>query len=138
MKLIGKPTIFDEENEEYALNRCRKIWEHKFPSEPFDNEVDSDSDSENYSSIYSEDLLDQVSKHRNIHTVFTEPYYSEMVYLVAAKQRYRGFIYMVHTFGDGCSCFVPTSDVLLMWITHQVSLYFCLIHNSCLKMMFTC
>ncbi|KAL8553921.1 hypothetical protein ACS0TY_002252 [Phlomoides rotata] len=115
LKLVGKPTIFDEENEEYALNRCRIIWEHRFPSEPFENEVES----ENHSSVYSEDLLDQVLKHRNLYTVFTEPYYSEMVYLVAAKQRYRGFIHMVHTFGDGCSCLVPTSDVLLMLLTHQ-------------------
>lgn len=116
-KLIGKPNIFDDENEEYAVNRCRKIWEYKFPSEPFENEADDDS--RNYSSVFSEDLLDQVSKCRNLCRMYSEPYYCEMVYLVAAKQRYRGFVYMVHRFGDECSCIVPTSDVLLMWLTHQ-------------------
>ncbi|KAK6143895.1 hypothetical protein DH2020_024243 [Rehmannia glutinosa] len=116
-KLIGKPAIFDEENEEYALNRCREIWESNFPSEPFENE--SDTNFEHHSSVISEDLLDQVSKQRNLYRRFSEPYYSEMVYLVAAKQRYKGFIYMVHRFADECSCFVPTSDVLLMWLTHQ-------------------
>ncbi|KAI3448542.1 hypothetical protein Pfo_005207 [Paulownia fortunei] len=116
-KLIGKPTIFDEENEEYALNRCREIWESKFPSEPFENEADTTV--EYHSSVSSEDLLDQVSKLRNLYRKFSEPYYSEMVYLVAAKQRYKGFIYMVHRFADECSCLVPTSDVLLMWLTHQ-------------------
>ncbi|KAH6805829.1 enolase [Perilla frutescens var. frutescens] len=117
-KLVGKPTIFDEENEEYALNRCRKIWEFKFPSEPFENEAD-DGSTKNYLSVFSEDLLDHVSNCRNLHRIYSEPYYSEMVYLVAAKQRYRGFIYMVHRFGDECSCIVPTSDVFLMWLTHQ-------------------
>ncbi|KAL0387389.1 UNVERIFIED_CONTAM: Glycine-rich domain-containing protein 1 [Sesamum radiatum] len=116
-KLIGKPGIFDEENEEYALDRCREIWESKFPSEPFENEADSNL--ECCSSVLSEDLLDQMSKQRNLYRRFSEPYYSEMVYLVAAKQRYKGFIYMVHRFGDECSCLVPTSDVLLMWLTHQ-------------------
>lgn len=101
------------------MNRCRKIWEYKFPSEPFENEADDDS--RNYSSVFSEDLLDQVSKCRNLCRMYSEPYYCEMVYLVAAKQRYRGFVYMVHRFGDECSCIVPTSDVLLMWLTHQVS-----------------
>ncbi|KAK6143890.1 hypothetical protein DH2020_024238 [Rehmannia glutinosa] len=116
-KLIGKPAIFDEENEEYALNRCREIWESNFPSEPFENE--SDTNFEHHSSVISEDLLDQVSKQRNLYRRFSEPYCSEMVYLVAAKQRYKGFIYMVHRFADECCCFVPTSDVLLMWLTHQ-------------------
>ncbi|XP_057778768.1 glycine-rich domain-containing protein 2 isoform X2 [Salvia miltiorrhiza] len=116
-KLIGKPNIFDEENEEYALDRCMKIWEHKFQSEPFENEADDIV--ENYSSSFSEDLLDQVSKCRNLCRMYAEPYYCEMVYLVAAKQRYRGFIYMLHRFGDECSCIVPTSDVYLMWLTHQ-------------------
>ncbi|PIN04956.1 hypothetical protein CDL12_22503 [Handroanthus impetiginosus] len=116
-KLIGKPAIFDEENEEYALNRCREIWEYKFPSEPFENEVDSNS--EYLSSFCNDDLFDQVLKQRNLYIRFSEPYYSEMVYLVAAKQRYKGFMYMVRRFADECSCLVPTSDVLLMWLTHQ-------------------
>ncbi|XP_042049831.1 glycine-rich domain-containing protein 1-like isoform X1 [Salvia splendens] len=116
-KLIGKPNIFDEENEDYALERCRKVWEHKFLSEPFENEADGDG--ENYPSSISEDLLDQVSRCSSLCRMYAEPYYSEMVYLVAARQRYRGFIYMVHRFGDECSCIVPTSDVYLMWLTHQ-------------------
>ncbi|XP_042054287.1 glycine-rich domain-containing protein 1-like isoform X1 [Salvia splendens] len=118
-KLIGKPNIFDEENEDYALERCRKIWEHKFHSEPFENEADGDDNVENYSSSISEDLLDQVSRCSSLCRMYAEPYHSEMVYLVAARQRYRGFIYMVHRFGDECSCIVPTSDVYLMWLTHQ-------------------
>lgn len=121
-KLIGKLAIFDEEIEEYALNRCRELWEQSFPSEPFENEAETDL--EYHSSVCSEELLDQVLKQGDLYRRFSEPYYSEMVYLVAAKQRYRAFLYMVHRFGDECSCLVPTSDVLLMWLTHQVSFLF--------------
>ncbi|KAK9187313.1 hypothetical protein WN944_018705 [Citrus x changshan-huyou] len=74
-KLIEKPAIFDEENEEYALMRCREIWEHKYPSEPFENEVDSDS--ENPICVTNEDILDE-------------------------------------KFSDGCSLFVPASDIQLI------------------------
>ncbi|KAL3632200.1 hypothetical protein CASFOL_025184 [Castilleja foliolosa] len=118
-KLIGKAAIFDEENEEYALKRCREIWESKFQSEPFENEADNNLEEHQYESVISEDLLDQVLKQRDLYKRYSEPYYSEMVYLVAAKQRYRGFIYMVRRFAGECSLLVPPSDVLLMWITHQ-------------------
>ncbi|KAL7126513.1 hypothetical protein ABFS83_14G193000 [Erythranthe nasuta] len=117
-KLIGKPAIFDEENEEYALNRCREIWENKFPSEPFENEADINLVYD--ASVCSEELLDQMRKQRDLHIrFFSEPYYSEMVYLVAAKERYKAFLHMVHKFADQSSFLAPTSDVLLMWITHQ-------------------
>nr|GMD48301.1 glycine-rich domain-containing protein 1 [Ipomoea batatas] len=116
-KVIGKATIFNEENEDYALNRCREIWLCRYPSEPFENECDSNV--ENRVSTVQEDLLDEVSKQRFLYTKFTEPYYSEIVYLIAARQRYKGFLYMVHRFADSCSKFVPTSDILLMWLTHQ-------------------
>ncbi|CAA3007045.1 glycine-rich domain-containing 2 [Olea europaea subsp. europaea] len=42
-----------------------------------------------------------------------------MAYLIASKQRYKGFIYMMQRFSNKCSHLVPTSDVLLMWLTHQ-------------------
>ncbi|KAL3538209.1 hypothetical protein ACH5RR_001575 [Cinchona calisaya] len=115
-KLIGKPTIFDEENEEYALNRCREIWEYRYPSEPFENE--SDFNLEN-PYVINEDLLNQVAKQRHIYTKFNEPYRSEVVYLIAARQRYKGFLYSMHKIADRCSQLVPSSDVLLMLLTHQ-------------------
>ncbi|XP_019187970.1 PREDICTED: uncharacterized protein LOC109182291 isoform X2 [Ipomoea nil] len=116
-KVIGKATIFNEENEDYALNRCREIWLSRYPSEPFENECDSNM--ENRVSTVQEDLLEEVSKQRFLYTKFTEPYCSEIVYLIAARQRYKGFLYMVHRFADSCPKFVPTSDILLMWLTHQ-------------------
>lgn len=116
-KLIGKAAIFNEENEEYALNRCKEIWVQRYPTEPFENE--SDSNLQNPVSTVHEDLLNEVSKQRNLYIKFSEPCYSEIVYLIAARQRYKGFLYMMHRFADSCSVFVPTSDILLMWITHQ-------------------
>ncbi|KAL2469130.1 hypothetical protein Fot_50706 [Forsythia ovata] len=115
-KLIGKPTIFDEENEEYALNRCREIWEHRFPSEPFENEADTNSENQ---PVFAQDLMDEVSKHRYLYTKFSQPYNSDMAYLIASKQRYKGFLYTMHRFANECSRLVPTSDVLLMWLTHE-------------------
>lgn len=88
-------------------------------SEPFENEAEEGS--ENRPSSLSGDLFDQVWKCRDLCRMYSEPYYCEMVYLVAAKQRYRGFVYMVRRFGDECSCIVPTSDVFLMMLTHQVN-----------------
>ncbi|CAN4108843.1 unnamed protein product [Withania somnifera] len=117
-KLIGKAAIFNAENEEYALNRCREIWVQRYPTEHFENECD-DSNLQNPVSTLHEDLLNEVSKHRYLYAKFSEPYYPETVYLIAARQQYKGFLYMMHRFGDTCSILVPTSDILLMWITHQ-------------------
>ena len=38
-QLIGMPEIFDGENEEYALPRCKNIWTNKYPSQPFEISV---------------------------------------------------------------------------------------------------
>lgn len=47
---------------------------------------------------------------------------SEMMYLIAAKQRYRGFLFILGKLSDWNSRFVPTSDILIMWLTHQVQI----------------
>ncbi|KAJ0079811.1 hypothetical protein Patl1_22336 [Pistacia atlantica] len=116
-KLIGKPAIFDEENEEYALMRCKEIWINRYPAEPFENEVDSDS-SDNPVVIVNEDILTEVKRQRFLYSKFSEPYMCEIVYLIAARQRYKGFLFMLDKFTDECSCFVPAFDIQLMWITH--------------------
>ncbi|GLT37979.1 hypothetical protein SLA2020_122580 [Shorea laevis] len=115
-KLIGKPAIFDEENEEYALMRCRDVWVDRYPNEPFENEVDSRSDDQ---IAANEDLFNEVKKNRFLYLKFSEPYLGEMLYLIAARQRYRGFLSLLQRFKDSCSCFVPTMDILLMLLTHQ-------------------
>ena len=116
-KLIGKAAIFDEENEEYALNRCKEIWEYRYPSEPFESEFELNLEKP---CVINEDLLDQVSKQRYLYTIFNEPYRSEVVYLIAARQSYKGFLYSLNRISERCSLLVPPSDVLLMWLTHQV------------------
>ncbi|OWM72459.1 hypothetical protein CDL15_Pgr018344 [Punica granatum] len=116
-KLIGKPAIFDKENEEYALIRCRAIWSQRYPSEPFENEADLDVPSP---SVVNESLLDEVMKHRFLYSKFSEPYMTETMYLIAAKQRYKGFLYILGKLSGWSSRFVPTSDILIMWFTHQV------------------
>ncbi|PPD97369.1 hypothetical protein GOBAR_DD05582 [Gossypium barbadense] len=117
-KQIGKPAIFNEENEEYALMRCKQIWVQKFSSEPFENEVESDSKNQ---PLMNKDLFNEVEKHKFLYSKFVEPYLSELVYLIAARQRYKGFLYMMQRFGDGCFRFVPALDILLMLLTHQTT-----------------
>ncbi|XP_065636147.1 uncharacterized protein LOC112002117 isoform X3 [Quercus suber] len=119
-KLIGKPAIFDEENEEYALLRCQNIWTHKYPSEPFENETDSEMP---IPVVTNEDILVEVTKHRFLYSKISEAYRSEIVYLIAARQRYKGFLYMVQSFCDERARLVPASDILLMWLTHQVCVF---------------
>ncbi|KAI8548161.1 hypothetical protein RHMOL_Rhmol07G0250800 [Rhododendron molle] len=115
-KLIGKPAIFNEGNEEYALIRCRDIWIHKYPSEPFENELASDG---SIPLVANEDLLSLVLKQRNLYAKLSAPYMSETVYLIAARQRYKRFLCMMQRFSNLCAHLVPASDILLMWVSHQ-------------------
>ncbi|XP_027366942.1 uncharacterized protein LOC113873143 [Abrus precatorius] len=122
-KLIGRARIFDEENREYALMRCREIWNTKYPFEAFENEASSDS--QDYSSTVveggslMEGVFKMVEKQRLLCSLFAEPYRSELVYLIAARQRYKAFLFMAQSFAHESSRLVPTSDILLMMLTHQ-------------------
>ena len=104
--------------------RCREIWCTEFPSESFENEVSSDSEDDSVVVVGDGLLRDVVEKRRLLCSVFAEPYRSEVVYLIAARQRYKAFLYVAQRFGrEPCSSasrLVPTSDILLMWLTHQV------------------
>ncbi|KAI7732364.1 hypothetical protein M8C21_027642 [Ambrosia artemisiifolia] len=116
-KLIGKPPIFNQENKDYALERCKERWMSKYPSESFENEVSSDDPHTNI--LQNDYLFGEISKHKCLLTKFSKPYMLELVYLIAAKNRYKGFLFMLQRFADSCTAFVPTSDILLMWITHK-------------------
>ncbi|KAK7344256.1 hypothetical protein VNO77_13660 [Canavalia gladiata] len=117
-KLIGRAGIFDEENREYALMRCREIWNGKYPFEPFENEASSDS--QDFDTVVVEEgVLKEVEKQRLLCSKFSEPYRSEVVYLIAARKRYKAFLFVMQSFAHESSRLVPTSDILLMWLTHQ-------------------
>uniref|UniRef100_A0A1J3H3I4 Uncharacterized protein n=1 Tax=Noccaea caerulescens TaxID=107243 RepID=A0A1J3H3I4_NOCCA len=45
-KLIGKPAIYDEENEDYAVLQCEKLWITRYPEESFENRAVSSSANE--------------------------------------------------------------------------------------------
>eukprot|EP00258_Populus_trichocarpa_P023904 XP_024439923.1 uncharacterized protein LOC7478923 isoform X4 [Populus trichocarpa] len=125
-KLIGKPAIFYKENEEYSLMRCEELWMKRYPNESFENEVDITSS--NLQDLHvaqdHEDLLNEVEKQRHVYSKFSWPYMSEIVYLIAARQRYKGFLYVLQRFADDCSSrLLPSLDILLMWVTHQVCVF---------------
>ncbi|XP_076952771.1 glycine-rich domain-containing protein 1-like [Bidens hawaiensis] len=119
-KLIGKPTIFNQENKDYALETCEDIWISKYPCESFENEADlSDLHLHNKNTPQMDYLLEEVSTQRCLIHEFSKPYMLELVYLIADRNRYKGFLLLLQRFADSCKAFVPTSDVLLMWITHK-------------------
>ncbi|PNX65512.1 hypothetical protein L195_g054575, partial [Trifolium pratense] len=127
-KVVGRAVIYDEENREYALMRCREIWNSKYPFESFENEASSDDcdlvvvdeGSVGLSLRLNDDVFKEVEKHRLLCLMFMEPYRSELVYLIAARQRYKAFLFMIQRLGsESCSSLVPTSDILLIWVTHQ-------------------
>ncbi|KAH9617754.1 hypothetical protein KSS87_010936 [Heliosperma pusillum] len=129
-KVIGKALIFDEENEDYAVNIGRDIWRKRYPNEAFENDV---GDSEISAVLERKDgndleefLMGETSKIKDLYgKFFVAPYMGEMVYLIAAKRRYQKMMQLLlqqssEDFdGGGCSVFVPTVDILIMWITHQ-------------------
>lgn len=92
----------------------------RYPNESFDNEADSDL--QNPVAI-NEEILVEVTKHKFLYSKFLEPYRSDILYLLAAKQRYKMFLYIVKRSSDVSFRLVPASDILLMWITHQVSFF---------------
>ncbi|KVH95191.1 Protein of unknown function DUF1399 [Cynara cardunculus var. scolymus] len=109
LKLIGKSAIFNQENRDYALERCREIWVAKYPSEPFENESDS-GDLRNAKILQTDHLLGEVSKQRHLLTKFSKPYMLELVYLIAAKKRYKDFLFILQRHADSCSAFsYPTT-----------------------------
>ncbi|XP_019057067.1 PREDICTED: uncharacterized protein LOC104805899 isoform X1 [Tarenaya hassleriana] len=116
-KLIGKPMIYNEENEDYAVLQCKKIWDKRYPDENFTNETDQDAPEPTIS--MDEEIIALVEKQRFLCEKFCAPYMSEVVYLIAARLRYKGFLLILQKFGDKISRLVPASDILLMWLTHQ-------------------
>ncbi|CAM8969112.1 unnamed protein product [Rhodiola kirilowii] len=117
-KLIGKSAIFDEENEEYALMRCREIWSRMYPAEPLENQFDSLENSKDPISL-NEDLVRAVLQHTELYSRFFEPYRCELVYLIAAKQRYKRFLHLLQGGAGACLSLVPASDISLMLLSHQ-------------------
>ncbi|KAF8018025.1 hypothetical protein BT93_H3045 [Corymbia citriodora subsp. variegata] len=88
----------------------------RYPAEPFENEANSDSP---ILLVKSEDLLSEVLKQRTLSSKFLEPYMTDIMYLIAVRQRYKGFLYILPRVSDKCSRFVPACDILIMWLTHQ-------------------
>ncbi|KAL8130511.1 hypothetical protein V2J09_019666 [Rumex salicifolius] len=117
-KIIGKPAIFDRENEDYAFSRCSQIWSSRYPNEPFDNESDPEIQDPDAADL-QKDLIALVLKKRILVSLFLEAYMSETLYLMAARRRYNKLLSLLISSSDMCSCLVPTVDILLIWITHM-------------------
>ncbi|KAL5996222.1 hypothetical protein ACLOJK_026296 [Asimina triloba] len=111
-KLMEKPAIFDDENEE-------EIWVLRYPTEPFDVEPEPVSDASENNISNANLLVEMVSSCGSLYSKFSEPFMSETVYLIAARHRYRGFLGLLETFREECNPLVPTPDIHLMWLAHM-------------------
>ncbi|CAA6654324.1 unnamed protein product [Spirodela intermedia] len=107
-RLVERPAIFDDGNAEYASNRCRGIWTARYPSEPFDLEISPEDEDEDGSDrlpdgpnpSHGRELFVAVSKYRDLYYTFLDPFVSETVYLVSARQRYRNFLHLCRQSSD--------------------------------------
>lgn len=99
-KLIWRPVIFHEENEEYEWNRYREIWEHNFPSEPFENEAETEFEI-SFICLY-------VVKICRI-KCWSKLFRRCMVYLVARKQLYKTFLFGPYIYIHICWMFLLSS-----------------------------
>jgi hypothetical protein len=125
-RIINRPSILDAENEEYAEDCCRDVWAARYPSEPFDlecNEIEGNSaDSISFEGTGSE-ILEMVRGYAGLPARFASPFIREGVYHVAAKRRYVRFLDLVRKVTSTTTelaRLVPSLDVLLMWLSHQV------------------
>lgn len=135
--MVDRPAIFDDENQEYAESRCRELWAQRYPSEPFDLEDNGGGSS---AAVEDEDgcgdrrcILAAVLAWEEccLYKKFCQPYFSELVFLIATRQRYKAFLGLLllqKRGGNGYSGaavpLVPTIDILLMCLTHRVLLQF--------------
>ncbi|OAY81355.1 Glycine-rich domain-containing protein 2 [Ananas comosus] len=96
--LIDRPLILDDENEDYAADRCREIWAVRYPSEPFDLEICA---VEGGGGEVGDEMLGTVARWESVADLFADPFADETVYLVSAKRRYLDFLDLVKRLGVG-------------------------------------
>lgn len=133
-RIIDKPLFLESNSEADSLERCRKIWTERFPSEPFELRVKprlgSDSGAVHPVNVSSEssaedddfDLVAAISTQASLYQqqVF-QPYMWEYAFLVAATERFKCFLYLVKKYSEIFTTFVPTFDVILIWTAYQNS-----------------
>lgn len=71
----------------------------------------------------NDEIVKMVQRYAGLAARFASPYVSEGVYLVAARQRYVHFLDLIKK--AVCTTkehtrLVPSLDILLMWLAHQV------------------
>ena len=117
-RLLERPLIFDQGNEDYASDLCRKIWSTRYPTEPFDLEIGIEEEDDD--DLDKDAIFKAICRFRELCLQFVGPFMGETVYLVSARQKYKKFIYLCREYADHGFKLVPTSDLLLMWLTHKV------------------
>ena len=110
----------------YAEDRCRDVWATHFPSEPFDidtNEIDGNSVDNISCDNVNGEIVKMVRRYTGIADRLASPFVWEGVYHVAARRRYVRFLDLIKKVvcaTQECTRLVPSLDILLMWLAHQV------------------
>jgi hypothetical protein len=137
-RVIDVPLLADLGSEMEAQERCKKLWTHHYPKEPFDimdtlsklpltlatstakvypidefNAVD-------HGILELEELVGTVARQSSFYYQVSQPYMWEDSFLQVAKERYKCFLHMLSR-SKGSSLCVPTFDIDLMWHAHQLS-----------------
>lgn len=121
-RLINRPSILDADNEEYAADHCQEVWVARYPSEPFDLE-DNETEGNSSNDKSADEIIEMVQRYTGLAARFASPFISEGVYHVAARRRYMCFLELIKKIvstTQGNTRLVPSLDILLMWLAHQV------------------
>lgn len=129
-KIIDFPVFLDLSSETSARERCRSLWNESYPNEPFEIRISQKNSPANFRNRTSQthwpsqseekELMEAVLQQSAFYSQVSQPYMYHDDFLKVAKERYKCFLYMLHKLKGRTAC-MPTSDIQLMWKTHQMS-----------------
>ena len=107
------------EHKKKALEKSANLWKERYPSEPFEVNLDSVSPSfVSHTSVLSCDLVIAALCQRMFSYQVSLPYYYDRKFLGNAAKRYKKFL-RLHSKAPN-EILIPCQDIDLMWHTHLV------------------
>jgi hypothetical protein len=125
--LIGKTAnhvILKDKDRQKHLDISRKLWEAKYPNEPFEVNIDqteedsSNGEGEHWESKLSYDVIPAALRQSVFNYQVSLPHYYDKNFLRQAVKRYKKMLYLKVQYPG--IFFVPCYDNDLIWHTHQL------------------
>ena len=109
--------VWDLRSLELKRITTKKIWNKKYPSEPFDpaNQID---ETYNFESVFDYDIAEAVQRQKVFYYQVSLPHYRHSDFLAGAIRRYKMFLYLKSLYSD--EFLVPCYDMDICWHTHQI------------------